>query len=1091
MLLLLFGARAGAIVATGVTITIGASGALSAPVPLTAAPAIRVSVAAHLSPPGFVAASGLTVSVASASLSAPAPLKASAGLTFGTFGAFGRPMTAVTGLTIGTRATITPSPRESASTITIDGVDVKGRVRMKGLTIRDILNDAPNTCRLVMDGDGPAVGQRLRITVNEGARVLFAGTIQTVTQSFEGQPRHVAWDVTAIDDTAAANQKRPFGTWVTTSATTIAQALAADVAPAFSTAGIAADLPPVSIVFDGSDTTIAALARLATAIGGYTKIEDATIYLFIEDQGAAPDPLDAAHQFLHDPPIAASVDASQLRTRVYGKGYGEHIPADLAPGETLVPIQNGVTFSRYGGEAIAATTADGAQSEHLTFTGRELAGGGTLVGPGAAPTVAPGLALAGGAGVDAGLHTVSVVFVTATGKTLASPPAAITVGVHPPPDTAPIAGAALAGTGPDLGTHDYVVSFVTPYGETVPGPPSNYSVANNASGVVGAPGSPTATTLLEVGPQPSVFSAQYQLTFVTATGETDGGALSSVVGGPGFPQNIGAGWNAANTKPGGSLTTDAWYRYFVSYVCANGYETHAQTMGADIFIPAGHSLVEFSGFWTANPDPRVTKVRVYRTKSAGGVNMDPPGGSYGYLVTEMAKGVMNFVEGKADSALGEVSSSTPRGSDPGCQVTVTNIPIGPAGVTGRRLYRRIGGSGAAKFVASIGNNTTTSYADAVLDASLGADIPSTNTTGSAVQRIPLTNIPIGPAGVTARKLYRRINGWDGNPFKLVDTIANNTATTYTDSKPGAALGGPPLTTPTAVGGQIAATVPISGGGAVVTARELYMSPVANQIRRRILVINDNTTAAVTITASDATIATGVLEPAADTSGLQQPSGQVNPGAAVLPVASAATFRLDGGWVVLAGGQVVRYTGVSGQSLVGIPPTGAGAITTTVLYGSQAIPSAMLTGVAGITVPIAKGSAIHIWVQVDDVQAQAEQAARAGGDGVIEFLLVDTRRGAESLTARCLADLAMFARPIVTVAYATRDLKTHSGKTVQIDLASPSIHEALIIQDVTITAIDIIPNLSPRFTVQASSVRFSLEDTLRRLVAGGQIVGGSS
>ena len=37
-------------------------------------------------------------------------------------------------------------------------------VRVQGLTIHDVLNDAPNTCTFVLEGDGPAVGQAVRIT---------------------------------------------------------------------------------------------------------------------------------------------------------------------------------------------------------------------------------------------------------------------------------------------------------------------------------------------------------------------------------------------------------------------------------------------------------------------------------------------------------------------------------------------------------------------------------------------------------------------------------------------------------------------------------------------------------------------------------------------------------------------------------------------------------------------------------------------------------------------------------------------------------------------------------------------------------------
>jgi hypothetical protein len=52
------------------------------------------------------------------------------------------------------------------------------------------------------------------------------------------------------------------------------------------------------------------------------------------------------------------------------------------------------------------------------------------------------------------------------------------------------------------------------------------------------------------------------------------------------------------------------------------------------------------------------------------------------------------------------------------------------------------------------------------------------------ERIDLSNIPIGPGGTTARKIYRS----SGGSYELVTTIANNTATTFTDnvSAPGVA-----------------------------------------------------------------------------------------------------------------------------------------------------------------------------------------------------------------------------------------------------------------------------------------------------------------
>jgi Concanavalin A-like lectin/glucanases superfamily len=1076
--------------------SIASAGALTAPIRFAAAASLALAVTSAIltAPPApMQAAAGVTVGT-SAFLSSTARLSGAAGIRLATTASFVPPtMLGAAGITIGTRATITPGPRETQVGIAIGGVDVKGRVRRDGLTIHDVLNDAPNTCSLVMDGDGPAVGQSLRITLNEGSRVLFAGQVQSVDQAFESLPTNVAWAVQAIDDTAAANYRRPFGTFVDTSASAIAVAMTLKYAPAFSTAGIASGLPPVSIVFDGADTFIGCLARLANAIGGYCKVEDKRVYLFLVDTAAAPDPIDLVHRFLHTPAIQANVDSSQLRTRVYGKGYGENIQADLAAGEALVPIQDGVTFPAFGGEAIAATTPDGAQSERIAFTGVELQGGGTLVGPGAGPTIAPVLALAPGAGVTNGPHDVAVVFVTATGKSLPGPFASVDVPYFPPPTSAPVAGAATSGTGPDQGAHDYAASFVTSFGETTPSPVSNAIGTSAAAGQVGAPGACTSSPSLVPGNIASTVGASYQVTFVTSQGETEGGAVSAGHAPPGVPLGS-AGTGIVNgsfgSAAGGSMTPGTWYRYFYSFLTASGYETALESV-VDVFVNPGHGSVVLN-YLVAHPDPRVTRRRLYRGTQVSGIS--PVGGR---LVTEINhNSPVAYTDTASDASIagneqyfltGQGSPSGPRGTAPGYQIAVASIPIGPAGVTSRKLYRKVNGTGIARLAGSIPNNTQTTFTDNVADASLVVDVPTSNGTGTAVQKIPVSNIPIGPPGTTARNLYRRFNG--AGAFRLVTQIANNSATTYTDGVPNTGLGAAALSTPTAVGNQILAAIPV--GASAVTQREIYMSPVGTNVRKLALVVPNNTATSATITASDATLGAAAGEPIADTSGLQQPNGQVNPGSTLLPVAAAATFLPGGGWVILSGGQVVRYHGISGQTLTGIPAAGSGSITTTVLYGSQAIPSPMLVGVTGLGVPVLKGASVNIWVQRDDLLAQAEQAARAGGDGIVEYLLVDTRRGLESLTARCDADLALFSRPIVTVSYATRDLKTQSGKQITVDLDSPRISETLTIQEVTITEIDIAPGLAPRFMVRASTVRFSLEDTLRRLVGGGSIVGGSS
>lgn len=54
------------------------------------------------------------------------------------------------------------------------------------------------------------------------------------------------------------------------------------------------------------------------------------------------------------------------------------------------------------------------------------------------------------------------------------------------------------------------------------------------------------------------------------------------------------------------------------------------------------------------------------------------------------------------------------------QVALSSIPIGPVGTTGRKVYRSEAGATALKLLATIANNTDTTYTDNIADGSLGA-----------------------------------------------------------------------------------------------------------------------------------------------------------------------------------------------------------------------------------------------------------------------------------------------------------------------------------------------------------------------------------
>lgn len=83
------------------------------------------------------------------------------------------------------------------------------------------------------------------------------------------------------------------------------------------------------------------------------------------------------------------------------------------------------------------------------------------------------------------------------------------------------------------------------------------------------------------------------------------------------------------------------------------------------------------------------------------------------------------------------------------------------------------------------------------------------------QQVNLTAIPIGGPGTTQRKVYRQKNGT--GPYQLVTTIANNTATTFTDNIADGSVGVNAPTADSAHNVTVAATAVNSGANGNVSA----------------------------------------------------------------------------------------------------------------------------------------------------------------------------------------------------------------------------------------------------------------------------------
>jgi hypothetical protein len=282
------------------------------------------------------------------------------------------------------------------------------------------------------------------------------------------------------------------------------------------------------------------------------------------------------------------------------------------------------------------------------------------------------------------------------------------------------------------------------------------------------------------------------------------------------------------------------------------------------------------------------------------------------------------------------------------------------------------------------------------------------------------------------------------------------------------------------------TIIVSGigvGPAGVIGRAVYRSVVNGSAVVQLNIIQDNTTTTLNDVYPDADIAGRPAPPTADTSGLKQPTGQVNAGATTIPLASLGPFSAAGGWA-RTGDQVIHYGGVSGNSLIGIPATGAGAIDTTIPYGAIITVQAILkgipaAGVGAIVWTILRGDPVNILIILDDLPAQAALAAAVGGTGVREALLQDGRIGLAEANARARALLQQRHAIIESVSHVSRDPKTRSGAMISVNLPAPTnITGTFRVQDVTVRKFraDVLPN----FEARSSSARFTFEDLLRRI-----------
>jgi hypothetical protein len=836
------------------------------------------------------------------------------------------------------------------------------KVFASSLRITDTINETPTRANFVAAGWIPAVGNDVVVALGgiSNPTRLFGGVVLNVRPSSVGTPSNAVFDVQATDYTWLMDQEPFFGFFQSQTVATIAAALIA-AAPGF-TVNVAADV--ASIVIDEISFTNQPVrdcfSQLMTRAGGYWFCDYFKVaQLFGSYNGRNPTPLNASYPLalgLENFRLSSALD--QVITRQYSEGGGGKALASVNAGETVLPLDD-VSFYLDGGGSVTIK-----QQRGVTYTGRVVGGGGSLVGPGASPASAPALALAAGTGMGLGVYKYAYTDITAAGESLPSPLATVTTGTTTAPAAAPTVGVPTAGAGVDDGSHDYEVTFVTASGETTTSPVSSPAV-------VGAP---------SVAPSWAVG--------VTYPPSQSHGGLNNAFIAYSF---LYAGGFESAASPASNLLTVASNKGWTATIPTGG----SAVIGRRIYMDEGFG-VGYQRYQDLNDN---TTTAISNTSAVD---------SYFYVFLEF--------------------NGSPGGSAVFNQVPLTNIPVGSAEVTSRKLYRRFNGSGTFKLVTTLADNTTRSYTDTTLNASLGAAAPSSNT--ATAQRVAVSGIAIGASPTTSRKVYRTAVG--GSQLKLLTTIANNTATTFADSTADGSLGANAPTGDTSgltqPSGQVlagAASLLVAGAGAFPSSGAWAIIGNGQQ--------------AIRYTGVSGNTLTGI--PA------------TGPGAITATVSYNSTVTVA-------------------SCLVGIPTGGTGSLAYPVIAGDDVnllvqeddlAAQATLAALLSVSLP--------------------------GSTGIKSSYITDGRISYTEARARAVARLAASRQVDTTIWYDCRDTDTQSGATISVNLLDAP--GGPVVGDFTIQVVQIslfsatagkVSPLYPTYSVEASTRRFSLEDLLRRALA---------
>lgn len=907
------------------------------------------------------------------------------------------------------------------------------RIDMQSMRIRDVINEQPNTAALVIRGSAPQSNQDIAIWLGNPSNMLFAGTITNVSQGYDSKTSNLLWSVDAIDYAYLLDRRRPVVVAADQSATTFVKSLITTYSSGFTSLNVDGALPNVNIGFDGSKTLSRCLTDVANLIGAKWFVDyNKDIHFFL--------------YFTHSDFGSDLIDDNFTGTN--GTNITSHTPNTNVPGNSWVKTggtpaatldgSNSVTIASGAGSGQTQVTIDSGVSDAVVGVDWHCNSANPSIG---------GVifrytdsnnymlfyhqpVLGAVVGLNGIIGGTGVVFATA------SIPAAATAGsTH---------HFEVRLNGPVIECWYDRVKYITVSTSSLQSS-TKHGFYFNSAYETSSKYSGFQVNNISLHHPDDISSVSLPLNDPPLLSASNGDQIRTRVYGRGHSDIVATNVNASDTIIP-LKDTSATFNPLGGKVILDNNQilAYTGTRGGGVGTTVG---------------PGATPSSAPALASAAGSGVD--NGTHLYAIT--------FVTAAGETTPGPTSSIT---------LSAVAAPSS-APIAAQSSYSAFGTTAwnagdtieyALTYVTAVGETTAGPLSNAVT----GAVNP---TFGNAQWCIDLTSIPVpSDPAIISKNLYRRQNGvYTGNAGKVHSPMSNNATGFAAEGSIGTGSGPPGANT--ASGNHVALTG-IQIGPAGTTQRKVYRTTAGGAQLKLVTTIADNTTTTYTDSTADASL--GANAPSTNTSGLVVAAGQVNAGSTTLPVAGTGAFYSGGGWVNV-GSQTIRYTGLTSTDLTGIPSSGNGAIQATVSYSATATEAPSLTGVSGLSAAVVKGTKVSVWSQRDNTSAQAALAAIEGGDGIHEYLFVDDGMGYAALDAACDAQLFLFSNVINSLSYSTLDTKTRSGDTVHVSTGAPlNISGDFVIVSVDIDQIG-LPTKAPQYNVKASSVKFTFEDLLRRLL----------